>query len=142
MEKKRTPGVYKVVTQRHVDGKGGHTHTVHYYKHVCSCGKWQMYRLPCSHALDVCRRRYDNPHDIVHQVHHTRTFFDQYSGKFVPMAHSDYWSDPGWKLQPNPTCFVSQRRGRIRASRIRNEQDERDPDKPRRCSICHQIGHN
>ncbi|CDP19359.1 unnamed protein product [Coffea canephora] len=52
--------VYKVVTNRRVDGKGGNTQTVKYFEKTCSCGKWQCYRLPCSHVLAVCRHRRDS----------------------------------------------------------------------------------
>lgn len=60
-------GVYKVVTGRRLDGKEGNTQTVKYLESECSCGKWQMYRLPCFHALVVCRHRGDNPNRHIDQ---------------------------------------------------------------------------
>ena len=54
-------GVYRIVTKLRINENGGNTHTVSYYQHTCTCGKWQMERFPCSHALAVCRFRGDNP---------------------------------------------------------------------------------
>ena len=34
-----TEGVYKVVTGRRLNGKGGNVQTVHYYQHSCTCDK-------------------------------------------------------------------------------------------------------
>ena len=34
-------GVYKVVTDRRIDGKRSNTQTVKYFDKIYSCGKWQ-----------------------------------------------------------------------------------------------------
>ncbi|CDP04906.1 unnamed protein product [Coffea canephora] len=51
---------------------------------------------------------------------------------FNPLPHQDTWFHPGWELQADKSKFVTRRAGRVRASRIRNEMDERDPDEPRK----------
>nr|XP_027069017.1 uncharacterized protein LOC113694296 [Coffea arabica] len=135
-------GVYKVVTGRRVDGKGGNTQTVKYFENTCSCGKWQCYRLPCSHVLAVCRHRRDNPGALVDPQFTKRRWAVQYSGKFNPLPHRDTWLQPDWELQADRSKYVARRAGRIRARRIRNEMDERDLEELRRCTNCHQSGHN
>ncbi|CDP05661.1 unnamed protein product [Coffea canephora] len=115
---------------------------VRFFYKACSCGKWQNYRLPCSHALVVCRNRGDNLGLLVDQQFTKTRWAVQYSGKFNPLSHQDTWLYPGWELQADRSKFVARRVGRVRASRIRNEIDERDPDDPRRCRNCHQTGHN
>ncbi|KAG6513450.1 hypothetical protein ZIOFF_023780 [Zingiber officinale] len=94
-----TDGVYKIVTTRQLNGKGGHVHTVLYYEKDCTCEKWQMHRFPCSHAIVVCRHRGDNAIDLVDEVHTTKTYMTQYSGKFYPIHHKDYWTNPGLYLR-------------------------------------------
>ncbi|XP_027071759.1 uncharacterized protein [Coffea arabica] len=135
-------GVYKVITGRRVDGKGGNTQTIRFFDKTCSCGKWQNYRLPCSHVLAVCRNRGDNPGLLVDQQFTKTSWSVQYSGKFNPLPHQDTWLHLGWELQADRSKFVTRRAGRVRTNRIRNEMDERDPDEPRRCRNCHQTGHN
>ncbi|XP_042403335.1 uncharacterized protein LOC121992813 [Zingiber officinale] len=137
-----TDGVYKIVTTRQLNGKGGHVHTVPYYEKDCTCGKWQMHRFPCSHAIAVCRHRGDNAIDLVDEVHTTKTYMAQYSGKFYPIHHKDYWTNPGWEIQADYSILINHGPGRRRESRIQNEMDLRHPDEPRRCGRCHQTGHN
>ncbi|XP_042386598.1 uncharacterized protein LOC121978300 [Zingiber officinale] len=137
-----TDGVYKIVTTRQLNGKGGHVHTVLYYEKDCTCGKWQMHRFPCSHAIAVCRHRGDNAIDLVDEVHTTKTYMAQYSGKFYPIHHKDYWTNQGWEIQADYSRLINHERGRRRESRIQNEMDLRHPDEPRRCGRCHQTDHN
>ncbi|XP_027086629.1 uncharacterized protein [Coffea arabica] len=134
-------GVYKVITGRLVDGKGDNTQTVRFFDKACSCEKWQNYRLLCSYALAVCRNRGDNLELLVDQQFTKTRWAVQYSGKFNPLPHQDIWLHPGWELQADRSKFVARRAGRVRANRIRNEMDERDPDEPRRCRNCHQTGY-
>ncbi|KAL4576660.1 hypothetical protein LXL04_012758 [Taraxacum kok-saghyz] len=130
-------GVYRIITKSQINGTGGNTHTVNYFQHMCTCGKWQMERFPCSHALAVCRNRGDNPFFIVNNVYTTMTYKQQYSFGFVPLPHVDYWLDPNWSITADYSK-LSVHQGRRRTNRIRNEMDTRHPDEPRRCGLCHQ----
>ncbi|XP_023743043.2 uncharacterized protein LOC111891205 [Lactuca sativa] len=134
-------GVYRVVTRSQINGTGGNTQTVNYFQHMCTCGKWQMERFPCSHALAVCRNRGDNPLSIVNNVYTTMTYRQQYNFGFVPLPHVDYWLDSNWTIEADYSK-LSVHRGRRRANRIHNEMDICHPDEPRRCTLCHQPGHN
>nr|XP_043621865.1 uncharacterized protein LOC122593508 [Erigeron canadensis] len=90
-EFKYTEGVYRIITKLRTNGTGGNTHTVHYFQQACTCGKWQMERFPCSHALAVCRHRGDNPFTIINSVYTTTTYRQQYQSNFIPLPHPDYW---------------------------------------------------
>nr|KAJ0225745.1 hypothetical protein LSAT_V11C100029430 [Lactuca sativa] len=134
-------GVYRLVTKLLVNENGGNTHTVSYYQHTCTCGKWQMERLPCSHALAVCRFRGDNHFSIINHVYTTMTYKQQYNDGFSPLSHADYWLEANWSIQAdNSKCVVG--RGRRRENRFRNEMDVHHPTEPRKCGLCHQPGHN
>lgn len=136
-----TEGVYRVITVRRPNGKGGNPQTVYYYQQKCTCGKWQMNRFPCSHALAVCRKRGDAPANIVNEVYLNKTYKAQYAGKFFPIPHPDYWPNPGYEIRADPTKYAVHGRGRMRESRIPNEMDQTHPDEPRKCGICHLPGH-
>ncbi|CAI9093698.1 OLC1v1029257C1 [Oldenlandia corymbosa var. corymbosa] len=56
---------FKVTTKMRLGGKGGNMQTVRYQQKKCSCKKWQEYRMPCSHALAVCRDIGDQPINLV-----------------------------------------------------------------------------
>ncbi|KAI3510380.1 hypothetical protein L1887_17323 [Cichorium endivia] len=134
-------GVYRIVTRSRINGTCGITHTIRYFQHTCTCGKWQMERFPCSHALAVCRHRGDNPVSIVNVVYTSVTYKQQYNVGFTPLPHAEYWLDSNWAIEADYSKLCTAR-GRRRASRIRNEMDIRHPDEPRRCGLCHQPGHN
>ena len=133
-------GVYRIVTKARINDTGGNTHTVRYLQHTCTCGKWQMERFPCSHALAVCRYRGDNPLSIVSSVYTTMTYQTQYSSDFAPLPHVDYWLDVNWKIEADYSKITSGQ-GRRRSNRIHNEMDMHHPDEPRKCGLCHQTGH-
>ncbi|GJZ82169.1 uncharacterized protein Tco_0647163 [Tanacetum coccineum] len=99
----------KVMTRRQINGSGGNVHTVKYLERTCTCGKWQAYRFPCSHALAICRQRRDNPLHIVDNVYFTLTFRQQYSATFNPLPHIDYWINPRGSIQADPTKLVLRR---------------------------------
>ncbi|GJS19952.1 uncharacterized protein Tco_0448584 [Tanacetum coccineum] len=134
-------GVYMIVTKLRINDTYGNTHTVCYFQQTCTCGKWQMERFPCSHALAVCRHRGDNPLTIIHTVYTTATFKQQYLSDFTPLPHVDYWLNSGWKIKAD-NSKINVSRGRKKSSRIRNEMDIRHPDEPKRCGLCRQTGHN
>ena len=45
--------LFQVVTRK-IGQKGGNSHTVRINESMCSCGKWQTYRIPCSHVIACC----------------------------------------------------------------------------------------
>ncbi|KAH9626059.1 hypothetical protein KSS87_001984 [Heliosperma pusillum] len=50
-------GLYEVVTGRgnRLGSEGNHGHTVILSDRTCTCNKWQIYHIPCSHVMAVCR---------------------------------------------------------------------------------------
>ncbi|CAI9111739.1 OLC1v1012038C1 [Oldenlandia corymbosa var. corymbosa] len=59
-------------------GKDGNKHKVEYKDWRCSCKKWHTYRLPCSHALAVCRWIGDHLENIIHEYYKTSTWREQF----------------------------------------------------------------
>ncbi|GKD80929.1 uncharacterized protein Tco_1347768 [Tanacetum coccineum] len=133
--------VYKIVMKLRINDTGGNAHTVHYFQQTCTCGKWQMERIMCSHALAVCSHRGDNPLTIIYTVYTTALFKQQYLLDFTTLPLVDYWLDLGWKIKAD-NSKINVSRGRKKSSRIHNEMSIRHPDEPKRCGLCRQAGHN
>lgn len=133
---------YRVTSRLQTNSAGGNDYTVEYRLKTCTCGKWQVERFPCSHAIAVCRQRNGQPHDIVNKRYYTTTYRQQYSGHYHPLPHKDYWKEAGWRIQAD-TSKITTHRGRRRARRIRNEMDVTYPDEPRnyKCGLCKENGH-
>lgn len=138
-------GRYDVLSEARSKGKGGNSYEVKYLRKMCSCGKWQMWRLPCSHAAAVARDRGDNILRLVSKNYLKSNWVKQYSFGFRSLRHQDYWEIPPWTLECSVGQFVPRSRGRYRKARIQNQMDENEPDQPRRqrsCKICRQVGHD
>ena len=39
---------------------GDHSHKVRLQDNTCTCGKWEIYKIPCSHVIAVCIREHIN----------------------------------------------------------------------------------
>ncbi|XP_042061570.1 uncharacterized protein LOC121805686 [Salvia splendens] len=64
-------GTYEVLTYHRGPGRGHNIHVVDYREKRCSCGKWQTWRMPCSHAVAVLRERSDDIFSHVDSRYHT-----------------------------------------------------------------------
>ena len=55
-------GVYQVCTTHnpHRSDGGDHSHEVRLLENTCTCGKWEIYKIPCSHVIAVCIREHVN----------------------------------------------------------------------------------
>ncbi|KAL4564885.1 hypothetical protein LXL04_028960 [Taraxacum kok-saghyz] len=114
---------------------------VHYFRHTCTCGKWQMEKISWSHAQAVFRHRWDNPISIVNYVYYIDTYRKQYHYASTQLPHVEYWLEADWVIEADYSK-VAMGRDRRRANRFRNEMDVRNPNEPHRCGLCYQPGHN
>ncbi|XP_050260028.1 uncharacterized protein LOC126705126 [Quercus robur] len=150
-------GIYQVITSYNIYSSGGghHSYEVNVKARTCGCGKWQMRKIPCSHAIKALQylgqdaTAYIDPcYSLVNAIH-------TYSHAFVVPKSDSLWRDvDGPKWVPDPKLLRG--KGRPVASRIRNEMDgvrrepgSRRPDSDLReiqqkqsCGLCHQHGHN
>ncbi|XP_047943013.1 uncharacterized protein LOC125189827 [Salvia hispanica] len=143
-------GHYQIRSQARLeDGKpkGNNVQKVQFEDSKCTCGKWQTWRVPCSHACAVARDRGIAMFELISKKFHKSTWEAQYSSPHPWDAprHEDYWAKPGWKLDITPEQLLPRRRGRGRKKRIPNQMDVREegePKAPRRCRNCGQEGHD
>ncbi|KAK4389581.1 hypothetical protein Sango_2295100 [Sesamum angolense] len=113
-----------VVTRRH-NGHGINTHVVKIANRECSCGKWNQFGIPCSHAQKVCGAYNISAASMVKDYYDLMAYNNTYSKHFEPVQLEDYWDDPNFQLVHDPTIGISTCPGRNQATRIHNEMDWR-----------------
>ncbi|XP_042059615.1 uncharacterized protein LOC121804140 [Salvia splendens] len=140
----RELGHYQIRSRPRVENgkaKGDNRQDVEFMDSKCSCGKWQMWRVPCSHAYTVARDRGNSIFELIDKHNHKATWEAQYYGvSFQAPRHQDYWANPGWKLRITPEQLLPRKRGRGRTRRIPNQMDVREEDEPRAASKCMNCG--
>ncbi|XP_042032911.1 uncharacterized protein LOC121779628 [Salvia splendens] len=145
----REKGHYQVRSRPRVEkgqAKGNNRQDVEFMDSKCSCGKWQMWRVPCSHACTVARDRDNSMFELIDKHNHKATWEAQYYGvSFQAPRHEDYWANPGWKLRITLEQLLPRKRGRGRTRKIPNQMDVREEDEPRaprKCRNCGVEGHD
>ncbi|KAL0393284.1 UNVERIFIED_CONTAM: hypothetical protein Sradi_2551200 [Sesamum radiatum] len=113
-----------VVTRR--QGRHGmNTHVVKIANRECSCGKWNQFGIPCSHAQKVCSAYNISAASMVKDYYDVMAYNNTYSKHFEPVQSEDYWDDPNFQLVHDPTIRTVTRPGRNQTTRIHNEMDWR-----------------
>ncbi|KAL0314915.1 UNVERIFIED_CONTAM: hypothetical protein Sangu_2335900 [Sesamum angustifolium] len=113
-----------VVTRR--QGRHGmNTHVVKIANRECSCGKWNQFGIPCSHAQKVCGAYNISAASMVKDYYDVMAYNNTYSKHFEPVQSEDYWDDPNFQLVHDPTIRTVTRPGRNQTTRIHNEMDWR-----------------
>ncbi|KAL0321852.1 UNVERIFIED_CONTAM: hypothetical protein Scaly_2481600 [Sesamum calycinum] len=113
-----------VVTRRQ-NIHGMNTHVVKIANRECSCGKWNQFGIPCSHAQKVCGAYNISAASMVKDYYDLMAYNNTYSKHFEPVQSEDYWDDPNFQLVHDPTIRTVTRPGRNQTTRIHNEMDWR-----------------
>lgn len=110
---------------------------------ICSCGAWQISRIPCRHAIRAMVHAKIDPQKVVSSWYHVRTYKQTYSFNISPIPDTDQW--PTYDNLPlimPPTM----KRGVGRPSRNRRREEGEDPKGKRaktvKCTKCECYGHN
>nr|XP_043625642.1 uncharacterized protein LOC122597073 [Erigeron canadensis] len=133
----RQKGVFEVITQR-----GKNIQVVNLELRSCTCGKWDIYKYPCSHVLSACAKLLLNPWQYVHECYSIINYCATWSSEFSPIPHEAYWPQaPNIALLSNSE-LKRDKRGRPRSTRLRNGMDIKEGKKSTNCGICGERGHN
>lgn len=126
--------------------KGNNVQVVKLSEKTCTCGKWQCYRIPCSHVMAVCAHVGVDVFQFVGNCYTESENLASYAPQFKPIPHEDYWTEPEMPtLYPNHARL--REKGRPRSTRLRNEMDwkenwKEDADSKKRCGLCREEGHD
>lgn len=117
-------------------------------KRTCSCKKWDLSGIPCSHAVSAIWHRGQEPEDYVSHWYNKKTFMRTYAHKIFSIRDQEEWPKsaktpmikPDYKTQPG------------RPKKLRQlEHDEVLPPKGTKmrrvyvqlkCGLCGKQGHN
>ncbi|KAK4395041.1 hypothetical protein Sango_1658400 [Sesamum angolense] len=113
-----------VVTRRQ-NRNGMNTNVVKIANRECSCGKWNQFGIPCSHAQKVCGAYNISAASMVKDYYDVMAYNNTYSKHFEPVQSEDYWDDPNFQLIHDPTIRTVTRPGRNQTTSIHNEMDWR-----------------
>ncbi|XP_073310000.1 uncharacterized protein [Primulina huaijiensis] len=103
--------------------RGQHLQVVKISTSDCSCGKWTIFGIPCSHAICTVQWHSLDPMTLVQPWYNISEYLATYEGRFQPLADERYWDPPTFELNRNPVRRERRRVGRDRTTRLRNEMD-------------------
>jgi hypothetical protein len=116
-------------------------HTVDLQERKCTCRRWQVTGLPCTHALCIITSiRGYNIEDYVHEYYSVARFKKAYGKSVKPMTDRKQWPkvDIGFKLWPP---VLKRAAGRPRERRIKSVAEGGTGKRSTRCKRCKQLGH-
>ncbi|KZV13639.1 hypothetical protein F511_41502 [Dorcoceras hygrometricum] len=122
---------------------GQHVQVVRISTVDCSCGKWTIFVIPCSHAICTTKFHSLDPTTLVQLWYNLSEYLATYDGRFEPLADERCWDDPEFLLQNNPCRRERKRSGRDRTTRLRNEMNSavRASTKSRYVMVVHVVGY-
>nr|KAJ0213933.1 hypothetical protein LSAT_V11C400197080 [Lactuca sativa] len=133
----REKGIFELITQR-----GRNVQVVNLEQKTCTCGKWEVFKYPCSHVLSACATLSLNSWQYVDKCYSIVKYCDTWASEFSPLPHEAYWPQSLFKeLLPNFE-LLRNKKGRPRSTRLRNGMDIKEGRKANLCGICKQSGHN
>lgn len=115
--------VAEVVTVDRSSRGGSHSHIVDWRGKVCTCGKWSIYGIPCSHTQVMARRLNLDLSNFVRTYYNVTTYKMTYKGVFHSLMSEKYWEDPDFELFHNDRLRTATPVERSRSMCIPNEMN-------------------
>jgi hypothetical protein len=115
-------------------------HTVDLHERKCTCRRWQVTGLPCTHALCIITSIRGNIEDYVHEYYSVAKFKKAYEKCVKPMTDKKQWPavNLGLKLWPP---LLKRAAGRPRERRYKSVAEGGKPKRSIMCRRCRQLGH-
>ncbi|XP_050237266.1 uncharacterized protein LOC126686978 isoform X1 [Mercurialis annua] len=116
--------IYDVKTWRDFDRKkGGHRQQVYLLDGTCTCGKFQQWKIPCSHAIAACTQYGENPRQYIAWFYRCEYAILAWSAaSFQPLRDRDHWID-STEIPFVPNSKWMRKKGGAVESKQRNEMD-------------------
>ncbi|XP_028055287.1 uncharacterized protein LOC114259468 [Camellia sinensis] len=112
---------------------------------TCSCRRWDLSGLPCSHGISVIQINLEQSEAYVHEYYSKSRYLDTYAFTIHPVPDMHKYEECGQKLNPLEAKKLT---GRPKKLRNRQADEPRNPHKASRksinvtCAKCLQKGHN
>ena len=72
--------------------RGNHRHEVNLRQNTCSCQKWQVYKIPCSHVIAVCKYQGISAMRYIDHCYHLEEQVACYAPRFRIVLDSVQWN--------------------------------------------------
>ncbi|KAK9292008.1 hypothetical protein L1049_019961 [Liquidambar formosana] len=131
------------VTTKFYNNAGTNRQTVKLNIPTCTCGKLEIFKIPCSHIFAAAAHVEITWLPFVTSEYKMEVYMRVWDTKFEPIKHPDYWPEyKGRTLLPLSTRLRPPKRGRPESTRIRNEMDVSRQRATKHCTNCKQPGHD
>ncbi|KAK8651093.1 hypothetical protein V6N13_140707 [Hibiscus sabdariffa] len=123
-----------------------HQHVVDLVERSCSCRKWDLTGIPCSHAASVFRLNNLKPEDYVNECYHNSTQLAIYSNMIRPIKGPFQWTLVT-DMEPILPPIIRRPPGRPTKKRKLEPGEVNNPKLSKRgqqgnCTKCGKQGHN
>ena len=124
--------LYTVETQSNLlaTGRGDHTYRVDLVEMTCTCGKWEAYKIPCSHLIVVCVKYNHDAMEFMDRFYRMSERYQSYEPIFQPLKDRLEWLDLEERRTVMPNSRLIREKGLPKSTRICNEMDDDDRKLP------------
>lgn len=128
-------------TMDHNEGRPNLSYAVRLSNGWCDCGKFQAFRMPCSHVIAACAYTRWDAYSHLSNVYRVDSLMNVYNKCFHVVAMEEYWPPYEGDIVWHNEEMRRKKKGHPNNTRIQTEMDTMDK-MIRKCSICRQPGHN
>ena len=115
-------------------------YTVNLANRTCSCNRFQVDKMPCTHASAVLKEMNLNPYEYCCTLYMKKTMLATYEGTIYPVGPRDEWEIPTEISEQ----IILPPIGKARAGRPRMQRYKVswEGTKSNHCGKCGKTGHN
>ncbi|KAL3624447.1 hypothetical protein CASFOL_031115 [Castilleja foliolosa] len=109
---------------------------------TCSCRRFQLDKIPCSHAIAAAAKKGVSKFELAHPYYSSEYLLLAYAETIMPVEHEDEWHTPA-EISNETLLFPIKKRAIGRPggkSRILSQGEE--PPLIKKCGKCKKKGHN
>ncbi|CAN1146023.1 hypothetical protein LINPERHAP2_LOCUS15011 [Linum perenne] len=128
--------------------------------HTCTCRRWELSGIPCSHAISCINYIKEKPENYVNKCFEVSKYIEAYSITVSPMVGHESWqaSQRAPVKPPHVSEETKKKRGRRQTKRMKGPEEKESSSQPRkhkphnerisrrnvtlRCTVCRKTGHN
>nr|GMD14482.1 uncharacterized protein LOC109174707 [Ipomoea batatas] len=133
-----------------VDDENFKAYRVDLMNRNCSCRRWDLTGIPCSHAIAAIRKQRESPEDYVHNCYTVEAYLRAYEPAIQPILSSVLWPKsnlpdplpPKYKAQPGRPKKKRKINPIEESKKGTTEMKTRKVGEVKRCTVCGVQGHN
>ena len=139
-ERSLTYSVHAINCYEYNVGDGDKNGVVNLHNKTCTCRKFDLDQLPCSHALAAARHRSLSFYTLCSRYYTSEALVAAYADSIYPVGHEVDWNVP-MEVRNRAILppIVQRTRGRLKKNRILSAGEDKVK---RKCGRCGEKGHN